>query len=170
MSRALVEHGQEGRNTRQLELLHAELQDALSGLAFLRASSEVDARRIATIGHSFGGSLTLLLAERDTAVRAAVVFSAAGFSWNRSPGLRAQLVAAVGKGSAATLFIHAANDFSVEPGETMAAEMTRRGKPNRLIIYPPIGTTSREGHDFVHLGVAAWERDVFAFLGYYLRS
>jgi len=34
-----------------------------------------------------------------------------------------------------------------------------------LKIYPPIGGTVDEGHDFFHLGVNIWEPDVFAFLG-----
>jgi hypothetical protein len=33
-----------------------------------------------------------------------------------------------------------------------------------LKIYPPIGKTVDDGHDFIHLGVKFWEADVFAFL------
>ena len=61
-------------------------------------------------------------------------------------------------------FIHAANDFSVAPGEALAAEMTRLGKANRVKIYPAVGNTPAEGHDFVYLGLPTRERDVFAFL------
>ena len=59
-------HGQEARNALQLQLLeNREMDDALSGLKFLRALPYVDARNVAAIGHSFGGSLTVLLAERE---------------------------------------------------------------------------------------------------------
>src|SRR5258705_1127016 len=69
MDRAQAANGQEGRNQAQLHLLETdEMSDARAGLAFLRTLSEVDARRIAVAGHSFGGSLTLLLAERDTSL------------------------------------------------------------------------------------------------------
>ena len=45
-------------NALQLQLLeNAEMSDALSGLALLRALPEVDARNVAVVGHSFGGSL-----------------------------------------------------------------------------------------------------------------
>jgi len=37
-------------------------------------------------------------------------------------------------------------------------------KPHRLKIYPPIGKTVDDGHNFPHLGVNIWEPDVFAFL------
>jgi dienelactone hydrolase len=73
-------HGQEARNTLQLELLEGrDMSDALAGLAFLRAFPKVDAHDVAVIGHSFGGSLTLLMAERERNLRAVVIFSGAGF-------------------------------------------------------------------------------------------
>src|SRR5216683_5870802 len=51
-------HGQEARNALQLQLLeNREMADALSGLKFLRALPYVDAKDVAAIGHSFGGSL-----------------------------------------------------------------------------------------------------------------
>jgi hypothetical protein len=40
----------------------------------------------------------------------------------------------------------------------------RIGKTHRLKIYPPVGHTVDDGHDFLHLGVSIWEPDVFAFL------
>jgi len=81
MNSEFAAHGQDARNTLQLRLLeNEEMSDALSGLAFLRALPEVDARDVATIGHSFGGSLTLLLAEREPNLRAVVIFSGAGYS------------------------------------------------------------------------------------------
>src|SRR6266704_1087737 len=66
--------------------------------------------------------------------------------------------------AAPVFFIHAANDYSVAHGKAPAAEMARLGKPHRLTIYPPSGPTADEGHNFVHLSVATWESDVFAFL------
>jgi dienelactone hydrolase len=169
MSRALAERGQDGRNELQLQLLEIELSDVLAGLAFLRARPEVDARRVAVAGHSFGGQLSLLLAERDASVRAAIVFGAAAASWDASPKLRARLLAAVGRASAPVFFIHAANDFSVRPGKELSAEMRRLGKPNRLKIYLSFGQTPGEGHDFVHPGLSTWEPDVFAFLSERMR-
>ncbi len=169
MNRALAEKGQEGRNEVQLQLLDVELSDVLSGVAFLRAQSQVDARRIAVAGHSFGGQLALLLAEWDAQLRAVVVFGAAAASWDASPKLRSRLLAAVGRTRVPVFFIHAANDFSVSPGKALAEEMTRLGKPNRVKIYPTVGQTPGEGHDFVHLGLATWEPDVFSFLDEHMR-
>jgi hypothetical protein len=50
------------------------------------------------------------------------------------------------------------------PGNAMAAERKRMGKPQVLKIYPAIGKTSLEGHNFVYSAVDRWETDVFKFL------
>jgi dienelactone hydrolase len=165
MNSEFAAHGQDARNTLQLRLLeNEEMSDALSGLAFLRALPEVDARDVATIGHSFGGSLTLLLAEREPNLRAVVIFSGAGYSWDRSAPLRARLLDAVAHVTAPIFFIHAANDFSLSAGKALDARLEQLGKPHRLKLYPPVGHTPEDGHSFLYLGMNTWEPDVFAFL------
>jgi len=164
-------HGQAARNALQLQLLeNREMDDALSGLKFLRALFYVDARNVAAIGHSFGGSLTVLLAEREPNLRAVVVFSGAGYSFDRSPELRARLLAAIDHVAAPVFFIHAENDYSLSSGKVLDARREHIGKPHRLKIYPPIGHTVDDGHDFLHLGVNIWEPDVFAFLDENMRK
>jgi carboxymethylenebutenolidase len=158
-------HGLEARNALQLQLLdNREMGDALSALKFLRALPYVDAKDVALVGHSFGGSLTVLMAEREANLRAVVVFSGAGYSFDRSPELRARLLAAVDHIAAPVFFIHAENDYSLSSGKVLDARRQQIGKPHRLKIYPPIGHTVDDGHDFLHLGVNIWEPDVFAFL------
>src|SRR5579864_412317 len=165
MNKESAEHGQEASNTVQLRLLeNRDMDDALSGLKFLRALPYVDARNIALVGHSFGGSLTVLLAEREPDLRAIVVFSGAGYSFDRSPALRARLLTAVDRIAAPVFFIHAENDYSLSSGKVLDARREQIGKPHHLKIYPPIGHTVDDGHDFLHLGVNIWEPDVFAFL------
>jgi len=164
-------HGQEARNTLQLQLLeNREMDDALSGLKFLQALRYVDARNVAAIGQSFGGSLTVLLAEREPNLRAVVVFSGAGYSFDRSPELRARLLAAIDHVAAPVFFIHAENDYSLSSGKVLDARREHIGKPHRLKIYPPIGRTVDDGHDFLYLGVNIWGPDVFAFLDENMRK
>lgn len=170
MNREFAAHGQEARNELQLRLLeNGEMSDAVSGLEFLRSLPKVDAHNVAVIGHSFGGSLTLLLAEREPNLRAVVIFSGAGYSWDRSAQLRARLLAAVAHITAPVFFIHAANDYSLGAGKTLDARLEQLGKPHRLKIYPPVGHTVDEGHGFLYLGVRSWEPDVFAFLDEHMR-
>ena len=171
LNRASAERGDAGRNAIQLQLLEKrELDDATAALAFLRTLQGVDDRKMALVGHSFGGSLTLLLAEREPALRALVVFSAAGYSWDRSPDLRARLFAALSHIQAPVFFIHAANDYSLHPGQAMDERLAHLGKPHRLKIYPPIGLTADDGHAFPLIGVKIWESDVFGFLDSSMRK
>jgi len=164
-------HGQQARNALQLQLLeNREMEDALSGLKFLQALPYVDARNVAAIGDSFGGALTVLLAEREPNLRALVVFSGTGYSFDRSPELRARLLAAIDHIAAPVFFIHAENDYSLSSGKVLDARREHIGKPHRLKIYPPIGHTVDDGHNFLQLGVTIWETDVFAFLNENMRK
>ncbi|HSE68462.1 MAG TPA: CocE/NonD family hydrolase [Gemmatimonadales bacterium] len=134
MDSAAAAGGQVARNDLQLRLIEGdELNDVLAGLACLRARRDVQAGRLAVVGVSFGGSLTLLVAEP-------------------------------------LFFIHAANDYSVAPAQALGSEMTRLGKSNRVKIYPAVGNTPEEGHDFIDLGVRTWEADVFGFLDEHVRQ
>ena len=171
MNRESAAHGPEARNAIQMKLLeNREMDDALSALKYLRTLSYVDAQDVAVVGHSFGGSLTVLLAEREPNLRAIVVFSGAGYSFDRSPELRTRLLAAVGHIAAPVFFIHAENDYSLSSGKVLDACREQLGKQHRLKIYPPIGHTLDDGHDFLHLGVDIWEPDVFAFLDENMRK
>jgi dienelactone hydrolase len=171
MNSESASHGQDARNALQMQLLeNREMDDALSALKFLRALSYVDAKDVAVIGHSFGGSLTVLMAEREPNLRAVVVFSGAGYSFDRSPELRTRLLAAIDHIAAPVFFIHAENDYSLSSGKVLDARREQIGRPHRLKIYPPIGHTVDDGHDFLHLGVNIWEPDVFAFLDENMRK
>jgi carboxymethylenebutenolidase len=171
MNRESAAHGQEARNALQLELLEGrEMTDALSALKFLRARPEVSSHNVGVVGHSFGGSLTILMAERDAELRAIVLFSAAGYSFDRSPQLRQRLLAALPHLSAPAFFIHAENDYALSCGKALDGRLEQLGKPHRLKIYPPIGLTQDDGHDFLHLGIRTWEPDVFAFLDKQMRK
>jgi len=157
--------GEEARLHMQVVLMSTDhLDDAGSGLSFLKTLPEVDSRRIAVVGHSFGGQLTLLMAGQDSSLRAAVAFGPAANSWRRSPEFREVLVAAVRKASIPVMLIHAANDYDTTPGTALAAELDRLHKPYLLKIYPPFGKSASDGHNFLFSDVPRWETDVFKFL------
>jgi dienelactone hydrolase len=171
LQREEAAQGKEARKHLQFVLMTTDhLDDAIAGLSFLKNLPEVDARRVAVAGHSFGGQLTLLEAERDPAIRAAVTFGAAANSWDGSAELRARALAAVAKITVPVLLIHAANDYSVTPGKSMANEFARLSKPYEFKLYPPVGQTSSDGHNFLYTEVALWEDDVFKFLDQKVRQ
>ena len=120
--------------------------------------------RVALVGHSFGGSLSMIMAEHDTTIRAVVSFGGATGSWDQSPPLQARLLDAVRRARAPFFFAQAENDYSLSAPTALARELARLRRPYRLETYPPVGTTAAEGHDHFVLRVAEWERDVFPFL------
>jgi dienelactone hydrolase len=103
--------GKEGLQHLQFMLATTDhLDDVIAGLSFLKTAPLIDARRIAIVGHSFGGQLTLLAAQQPNTVRAAVAFAAAANSWERSRELRDRLLTAADKATAPIMLIQTAND------------------------------------------------------------
>jgi dienelactone hydrolase len=169
-NRAFKEKSLDERNTLQVHLLETDqLEEMRVGVNFLRSRRDVDTNRLAVIGHSFGGSLALLLAEDDPGLKAVVDFAGGAVSWDRSPQLRARLTKAVTHITAPVLFIHARNDYSTGPADSLGALMDRLTKPHSTKIYPPFGNNTDVGHNFVFLGIAIWEPDVMRFLNESLR-
>jgi carboxymethylenebutenolidase len=163
--------GEGARKRLQFTLLTTDhLDDATAGLKFVKRLPGVDARRIAVAGHSFGGVLALLSAERDKDVRAAVTFGAAAQQWDGSPDLQQRMLAAARNLETPLFVTHAANDYSIAPGQTLSAELTRLKRPHELKIYPAVGETPRDGHQAVYTDITTWEADVFRFLDASLRS
>jgi dipeptidyl aminopeptidase/acylaminoacyl peptidase len=136
----------------------------LAGLSFLLKRKDVDTKRIVITGHSFGGSLALLVAEHEPGLKAAIVFSAAGYSWDRSPQLRVRLIKAVKNISMPVMIIHAQNDYSLNPGYGLDSVLNQMHKPHLLKIYPEFRQSNREAHNLVFLDTEIWEADVFKFL------
>src|SRR5437016_1677694 len=130
----------------------SQLDDALAGLAFLKTAPGVDPKRIAIVGHSFGGMLTLLSGDHDGTIRAEVAFAAGANSWHASQELRDRTLATVGKTAAPIMLVYAANDFDTTPGKDISAELDRLHKSHLLKIYPPIGKTPNDGHSLLYLG------------------
>ena len=156
LARRQADSGAASFNRLQLQLLETDHRtDAFAGLAYLRALGFVDPRRIAVVGHSFGGSLALLMAERDSTLRAVVDFAGAAASWTRSPPLRARLLSAVRHTTVPTMFLQSANDYSVAPGRTLAGAMGRLGKRQQLKIYPAFGASASDGHAIIYPGAHA---------------
>ncbi len=171
MNQAFSREGSRGRNRTQLELLNGEsMVEARAGVDFLRYRPHIDHGRMAIAGHSFGGSLSLLLAASEPVVRAVLLFGSTARSWDRSPDLRARLLAAARTTGAPIFFIHAANDYSTSPGTVLAAERQKLGLPQRLRIYPAFGSSASEGHNFLYSSPGTWESDVLAFLDESLNS
>src|SRR5271166_2957869 len=169
LQREQAAKGDEARKRLQFVLMTTDhLDDVMAGLSFLKALPGIDSHRIAVVGHSFGGQLTLLAAEHDRSLRAAVTFGAAAASWESSSEVRERLLTAVRNTTVPVMLVHAANDYSTAPGKALDGELSRLHKPHLLKIYPAFGKTSDDGHNFVYTDISEWEADVFGFLDKYV--
>jgi dipeptidyl aminopeptidase/acylaminoacyl peptidase len=156
-----IRFGEEARKHLQLVLLTTDhLDDAGAGLSFLKNLPYADSQRIAVAGHSFGGQLTLLLAERDRSIRGAVAFAPAANSWDGSTELRERLLTAIRKLTVPVMLLQSGNDYSLRPTQAMADELMRLSKPYVRKIYPAVGKTANDRHNFLYTDVSQWERDV----------
>ncbi|MFI5187863.1 MAG: alpha/beta hydrolase family protein [Chitinophagales bacterium] len=170
MNNALKEKGQEARNRVQLQQLEGDqLKDMISGIRFLEKTKGVDKNRMAIMGHSFGASLSLLVAEHRQNVKAVVAFSPGGYSWDHSFQLRVRLIAAAKNISAPVMIIHARNDYSINPGRVLDSMMNQNKKSHELKIYPDSGKSPDEGHNLIFKNINTWKTDVFEFLDKTLR-
>jgi dienelactone hydrolase len=170
LQREKAANGEEARKHLQFVLMTTDhLDDEMAALSFLKKLPGVDSQRIAVVGHSFGGQLALLAAERDGTLRAAVTFGAAAASWGTSPEVRERLLDATRKTTVPIMLLQAANDYSTAPGKALDGELARLNKSHVLKIYPRSGKTSDDGHMFVYTDIAEWESDVFRFLDEHVR-
>ena len=165
LSRVAQEEGMIARGKKAVDLLKTEqLGDLLAAINRLEGMPFVDRDRIAVVGNSFGGVLTMVMAERGGGIRAAVNMAGAALNWKRSPEFKQWMIDMARNAKVPVFFVQAENDADTGPSRELAAEMTRLGKPNRMRIYPPFGKTAEDGHSFGYLGSHIWGPDVIAFL------
>jgi carboxymethylenebutenolidase len=148
-----------------VELLEAQVDDVAAAVSYVRALPEVDSTRVALVGCSFGGIETLLAAERDLGLRAAVDFAGGAAMWARNHPLQERMKRAARGATVPVFFIQAANDFDTAPSRILSDTMQRANLPARVRIFPATGSTALDGHTFCN-GSAdpAWGPDVLAFL------
>ena len=169
MIQSFNEKGQEGRNKTQMEIMEGgEYDDLISGLNFLLNAKDVDKQRIALVGHSFGASLGLILASKNKNLKATVLFSPGGYTWDLSDLLRNRLIRAAREISIPFMVIHAENDYSTHPGIALDSLTFALHKTHLLKIYPPFGHSASDGHALICKGVDIWENDTFDFLDKYV--
>jgi dienelactone hydrolase len=164
MTEAQKHGGVEERVATMVRLLSGDhLQDQLAALQWLKSQKFVQGQRVAVAGNSFGGIETVLGAAQ-VPYCAAVDASGGAETWSDAPELQALMTAAVQESNAPIFFFQAENDFDLSPSKVLFAEMKQAGKEAELKIYPPYGSTNRDGHSFAYQGSAIWFGDVFAFI------
>lgn len=160
--------------SRLIPRLQAETDDVLAGIDYLRGLPYVDTKRLAVMGWSFGGVVSMLAAARSTAFLAAVDQAGGALTWDGNSYMRSALIGAAEKSTTPTLFMVARNDRTTSSVTTLADILKKRSVPHKLVIYEPFtpsqGGGAAPGHAlFSSQGASLWENDVIEFLGRYLR-
>jgi carboxymethylenebutenolidase len=153
------------------QLVHAladETRDVRAAIAWLQAHPHIDPHRVAVVGSSFGGVVTVLAAGERPQFRAGVSFAGPSQTWPRAPALQDALVAAIRHTPLPLFLIQAQNDHSLAPTYTLGSELAQLNKPHETRIYPAIGTIPMNGHGIFGNSVPLWYADVQRFLNHWL--
>jgi dienelactone hydrolase len=155
------------REQAAIDALVAENDDVVTAIEWLRAQKFVSGKQVSVAGCSFGGIESLLTAERPLGLHAVIDFAGGAMSWAGNPLLRERMLQAAEHAQAPVFFVQAENDFDTTPSKVLAEAMRQKGLPQRVRIFPPHGTTPREGHaHFCNHGSSEWGADVLDFLSH----
>jgi dienelactone hydrolase len=159
------------RGARFVNRLVAEADDVGASIDYLAKQPFVDKRRIAVMGWSLGGIVTVITASQRSDVRAAIDQAAGALTWKKSPELQAKLREAAGKAKVPLLTMIAENDATTEGARAIDGAV-RENTPHRLIVYPPFLVAAPPGVAEGHLlfgagGVGIWRGDALSWLARY---
>jgi len=155
----------DGASPAFVDALVAQSDDVMAAVAHVAALPYVDRKRIAVAGCSLGGIESLLAAERGTDLVAAIDFAGAAITWANNPPLQDRMKLAARNARVPVFFLQAENDYDTAPSRVLSEEMKRAGKPMRVHIFPPKGTTPQDGHGLCMGGERPpWGDEVLAFI------
>lgn len=164
LNRERAQYRVEAMSRRLVELMAEHLHDQIAALNYLKSLSYVDKQRIAVVGCSFSGIQTILAAGEELGLRRAVDFAGAAQVWNGSPEMRERMLVAARRATVPILLVQAENDYDLAPSRGLDEALKQAGKPLKVDIFPPFGSTHQEGHELCVRGGEIWAPIVFSFL------
>jgi dienelactone hydrolase len=158
--------------------MQLETGDVLAAAEYLKNEPEVDMSRLAIMGWSFGGIVTIFASSRSTIFRAAVDQAGGGLTWPYSLALQDAMKKAAEVGNTPVFLLAARNDRTTEPLNVLAKIFEAHNRPYEVKIYPPftpppgtlgLGTVAPGHLIFSRAGLPIWGDDVLRFLTRYMK-
>jgi dienelactone hydrolase len=155
---------------RFVQRMQDETGDVLAALDTLKTDPTIDAKRIAIMGWSLGGIVSVFAASRSDQFFAVVNQAGAALTWDRSPAIQSALTDAARKIRAPTLCLDAKNDATTAAVTRVCDAVHGQKVETELTIYPPFTpaqnpTNIAPGHIiFSAEGVSIWGADVVRFV------
>lgn len=163
----------EDRGLRFVARVQEETDDVLAAVEFVNTLPFADTKRMAVMGWSFGGIISVFAASRSSAFRAVVDQAGAALTWDHSPAMQVALKEAAGRIRVPVLGMVAKNDRTTESVKAVVHEAEAHGSTAKLIVYPAFRPQDAAGVAPGHMifskeGWQVWEEDVKQFFGKYL--
>ncbi|MFI5179061.1 MAG: alpha/beta hydrolase family protein [Vicinamibacterales bacterium] len=161
---------------RMIARFEAEADDVQAAATYAATLDGADVTRLALMGFSQGGIVSIRAASAKSDVRALVDQAGGSLTWPRSPELRRRLTEWAKALKMPVLCMDAANDATTDAVKTVCETARAAGAGTELKIYPAF--TPAANPDNIapgHLifapgaGVAIWRQDLLAFLNAHAR-
>ena len=148
--------------------LEKESDDVVAAADFLATLEQIDSDRMAVMGSSFGGTVTLWASTKSDRFRCAVEFAGAAINWEHTPNLRDAMADATRRVKCPIYFLQAENDYCVEPTRVLGALTSDAQHPIQSKVFPAIGLSKDEGHFFEKWGGLIWGPEIRAYFARWL--
>lgn len=163
-----AEFGTELYDQQLVARLEKESDDVVVAADYLETLDQIDAGRIAVMGSSFGGTVTLWASTKSDRFRCAVEFAGAAINWEHTPRLREAMADATRRIRCPMFFLQAENDYCVEPTRVLGTLTPDAQHPIQSKVFPAIGLSKDEGHFFERSGSLIWGPEVRAYFARWL--
>ena len=152
-----------------LNRLHAETNDVMAALDYVKSEPSIDTSRTGIMGWSLGGIISVFAAKKSGTFFAVVDQAGGALTWKRSPALQSALHDGGRDVQAPILCMDAENDATTDAVKNVCDAARSHGTAAELKIYPPFMPTQNPqnvapGHlIFTGQGISIWGSDVVAF-------
>lgn len=164
----------EDRGPRFVARVREETDDVLAAVEFVNSLPYADTKRMAVMGWSIGGIVSVFAASQSSAFRVVVDQAGGALTWDQSHAMQQALREAAGKIRIPLLGMVAKNDRTTESVKTVVHEAEAHGATAKLIVYPAFTPQDAGGIAPGHMifgkdGWKIWEGDLQEFLSKCLR-